>query len=1045
MKIDGFHIDGYGVHHDLGVTDLPDGLTIIAGPNEAGKTTLQHFLVGMLFGFTATNRPDHHAPLRGGTYGGRLFVTDRTGRPLTIHRGARRSSLHVTGPEGPVPDAELSDLLGGATKDLYQSIFAVHLEELAELKALSDEQVRDRVFSAGVLGAGRTAQRALAQLADERDALLKPGGRSPDKYLIKRLRAQLVEARAELAEVRRASKGLPALTSRLTVLDRDRAQVRAERQVLLAERSLLAAVADLWPAWTDAAEARSELHRLGVVAEVPADARERLARAAARVRDLDEVRESTAQALHEAAAQLEAIVTPGPALAHQPAIAELVAGAPVGRERLATIAELQVRADHLTADLTATLTALGPGCDEAWLADRPERPEAAAELRTRAARVAAAEQHRTHVVELHRRTHAELDDAQAELDAAEAAAAARPAHSVERARQAVDDATALASLVSQHDAAARRVIAAEAADRAPTTGPSLPPFLVPVLLGLGALVVLAGAGAAASGAVIAGSLAALGGLALAAVGVALRRMGATPATAAEPRGDAAATATAELASLDIAIAPLLRSLGLQQRPTITEAASIANRAQQLAAEAQQLHRDRGALDERRHALVERRRRLDERRAAEQADADAELDAATSAWQAWLHDQGLPSSLDAAGAADVLDALASARAAARTLATTRADLQRAQGLHTGYVEQLRTLLERTGLATTADPHRDPMAAVDELRAELAAAQQAQRAVHEATIALDGARRAHDHADARASAAHTELASVLASIGATTLDQAATIVERATQAQELRRTIARAEHDLATVVGANTAQLDAARTLLQQADPIRWRDELHRLGLTLRATDDRVDDLTTEIAHLERERDQLERSADVPTLELRVSDLEAQLVDAVSRWASLTVAHQLVEGTLARYQRERQPEVVTRAAARFEQITGGRYRRLEVRDHEVVAIDHAEREIPAAALSKGSVEQLYLCMRFALAESFARTAPLPLLLDDIIVNADGDRMAKLAETIASVADHHQVFVFTCHDATVELLQGAAPSARLLTLEPSSGARRMGLAAG
>lgn len=35
----------------------------------------------------------------------------------------------------------LADLLGGATRDLYESIFAVHVEELAELKALTDDQV----------------------------------------------------------------------------------------------------------------------------------------------------------------------------------------------------------------------------------------------------------------------------------------------------------------------------------------------------------------------------------------------------------------------------------------------------------------------------------------------------------------------------------------------------------------------------------------------------------------------------------------------------------------------------------------------------------------------------------------------------------------------------------------------------------------------------------------------------------------------------------------------------------------------------------------
>ena len=68
-----------------------------------------------------------------------------------------------------------------------------------------------------------------------------------------------------------------------------------------------------------------------------------------------------------------------------------------------------------------------------------------------------------------------------------------------------------------------------------------------------------------------------------------------------------------------------------------------------------------------------------------------------------------------------------------------------------------------------------------------------------------------------------------------------------------------------------------------------------------------------------------------------------------------------------------------------------------------------------------------MRFALAESYAKTTKLPLLLDDITVNADdldttaeGNRLRRLADTIASVATEQQVLVFTHQQATVDLLQ-------------------------
>ena len=1052
MKIDGFHIDGFGVHHDLSADDLPDGLTIIAGPNEAGKTTLQHFLVGMLFGFTPSNRPDHHAPLRGGAYGGRLLITDPDGRSLTIARSARRSSLRITGPDGPVDDAELHDLLGGATRDLFQSIFAVHIDELAELRALSDDQVRDRVFSAGIIGAGRTAQAALTQLADERDALLKPGGRSPDKYRIKRLRSELIDARSELGAVRRASKGLPAITNRLATLELDRQKLRASRRDHQAERTLLAAVADLWPAWTDAAEARAALDHLGPVPTVSATAGERLARGAERVEDLEGVRQAAELGLAEAEAALAAVPAPGPAAAHRDAIAALVADAPVERARLTAIDDLQARVTQTEADLRDALAHLGPDCDEAWLAARDERPDTGAAMRGAASLVTTAEQQLTHLSELHRRTTIELDDAAAELEAEQALLLQQPRHPVDRVTRAAEDAALLVTLAGQREVAARRLAAAMQPPPTDTAPPADEPARTPTALLVVALVLVAAAAIAlATGATIAGVVAGAGGAILGAAALATRR----PTRVAAPApsaGEASPDVLArELAEIDHELEPVLLALGLATCPSLAEATNLRARADSLAAGSAQLERDLAQLALRQDALAAKRTRHQHRAEAELAEAEATLASARGAWAAWLDAQDLPPHLDPIAAAEILDATTRARAHQRTLDTARADIRRSQAQHLRFTEELDALLAGTSLTVTADPLADPLAAVAELDAQLQRDLLSQRRLEAATVAVDTARRVHDQAAERARQAALELQIVLTELGATDVEEGRALVARAERAEELRRTIAQAERDLTSSVGTVPERLDQARTLLAQADPTRWADEMRRLDHTLSDADDRIDDLTTELAHLTRERDDLERSADVPTWELRVSDLEAQLIEAITRWASLTVAHQLVEGTLARYQRERQPEVVQRAAARFSQITGGRYQRLEVRGQDIIAIDAAAREVPAGALSQGTVEQLYLCMRFALAESYAKTAQLPLMLDDVTVNADdllgddGGRHRRMAEAIASIATEHQVFVFTGHRSTVELLQAASPSARLITLQPSADARRIGLAAG
>jgi uncharacterized protein YhaN len=98
MRLRGWRVDGFGLLHDFYVADLPDGLTVILGPDEAGKTPLLAFIQGVLFGFPGgRKRERQYPPLRGGRHGGRLFI-ETDGPAWTIERYASPAQL---------PDAEV--------------------------------------------------------------------------------------------------------------------------------------------------------------------------------------------------------------------------------------------------------------------------------------------------------------------------------------------------------------------------------------------------------------------------------------------------------------------------------------------------------------------------------------------------------------------------------------------------------------------------------------------------------------------------------------------------------------------------------------------------------------------------------------------------------------------------------------------------------------------------------------------------------------------------------------------------------------------------
>ncbi|HWJ64290.1 MAG TPA: AAA family ATPase [Acidimicrobiales bacterium] len=1031
MRIDGWHIDGYGVHADLGVNDLDGGLTIIAGPNESGKTTLQHFLVGMLFGFTAVNRPDHHPALRGGTYGGRLFVTDDDGQRLTIHRGARKSSLRVTHADGSPYEGDLADVLGGASKELFQSVFSVHLDDLAQLRALTEDQVRDRVFSAGILGAGRSAQVALTQLGGERDVLLKPNGRG-ERYRIKELRAQLAAARLRLDEAKRESSALPAHLRQLELLADRAGTLSADAEALRADLALVTAVTELWPRWSAATDARHQLDQIGTVPTLPADAPARLHTAIERHRAAADAATRAADELTGAEQHLASLDAPVLDTAAIDRIERLARQVDGERERARRIGELAARLDQQRIELDQDLAVLGGGRDLAWLEARPAGASDASGLRQAAAAVADARNEVRDATRAADQLATELAVEAADLDRAEAALADLPTLRPADATAGLDAANALAALATQREVAVRRLDDARARRDAALADATTSSGSPAALLAAAGVALVAGAALLALGQpTIGGALLALAA-AVGTIGFVQRSRAATPAPTADL--DAVIDLAADdVRRIDTDLAGPLATLRLDVVPSASDAAGIRAHAERVAASAQHADEQRTRVAADRAGLQDRTTRRTESAHRRSEAAHAQLQATEAAWGEWLAGHDLPLDLDPAGAAEFLSSIDRARGVARHLAVTESDLQAQRTAAAAFAAEVAELVGHlTQLGDLGEPDVDPVTVVDRL-ATRAAGQRAlllQIADGQATVERAGV------AERRAGRARADAADALAielhAIGATTVDDALATLDRVAAATELRAAIDDAEARLDAAAGSAEDRRTRALELLAAADPAAWADQTRTLRRRLaEATDDR-DRCLHDQAAVRSEVDKLMTSADVPTCELRVSGIEAQLVEAVTTWASLSLAHQMVEGTLAKYQRERQPDVVKRAAALFTHVTGGDYVRLEVRDNDVFAIDHAEREVPAHLLSQGAREQLYLCMRVALAESFSKTTPLPLLLDDITVNADARRQQQLTDLLVTVSDTQQVFAFTCHDTVVDQLRQLRPEARVITLQ-------------
>jgi uncharacterized protein YhaN len=178
--------------------------------------------------------------------------------------------------------------------------------------------------------------------------------------------------------------------------------------------------------------------------------------------------------------------------------------------------------------------------------------------------------------------------------------------------------------------------------------------------------------------------------------------------------------------------------------------------------------------------------------------------------------------------------------------------------------------------------------------------------------------------------------------------------------------------------------------------------------------------------------LESSADLGAARQELAVLEGRAHALARTWATTALAGRLLAETRRRYERERQPDVVKSAQAYFRHITNGRYERITAPpgDASVRVETNSGDQLMPSELSRGTVEQLYLALRFGLIEEFARHAePLPVVMDDILVNFDEARTERAASAIGELAGTHQVIFFTCREDTARALDPSGERTRTL----------------
>ncbi|MGN7300472.1 AAA family ATPase [Ferdinandcohnia sp. SAFN-114] len=198
MKIIGIQVYGYGKLENLELGELSPHLQVFFGQNEAGKSTLMSFIHSILFGFpTKQQNEQRYIPKAGAKYGGKLILqTDEYGTIL-IERlpGKATGEVSVFMPDGSVYGEEfISELFQGMDKNLFKNVYSFNIHGLQGVHNLKREDVGRFLFSAGTIGTDALLE-LQTKLVKEMDGLYKPKGKNPP------LNMELIRLKEEHAKV----------------------------------------------------------------------------------------------------------------------------------------------------------------------------------------------------------------------------------------------------------------------------------------------------------------------------------------------------------------------------------------------------------------------------------------------------------------------------------------------------------------------------------------------------------------------------------------------------------------------------------------------------------------------------------------------------------------------------------------------------------------------------------------------------------------------------------------------------------------------------
>lgn len=1005
MKLHEIYVDGFGVWHDLRLRELSSGVTVLYGPNEAGKTTLMHFLRAMLYGVTQERRERYLPPREGGNPGGSLGLLTDDG-PLRAERYVERGDddrgrVTVTLPDGEQQgDRLLREALESVDERTYCNVFAIGLDEINELGALEGAEAARWIYRL-TSGLDRVSLYDVIQgLRASRKKLLDvPGEPSVISDLLKKRDRLGVQIDELTLDARRYSK----LAVEIDEIDAQTDQLQGDLKETERRARRIEIALGLKPLWAERERVIEDRLRFEGLPELGDKPLERLdalnAKAEEHQRQRDRLRGQRRElhkemqdlgvneALVRSCCRLDALGEQQDwlhALEHQSAelgeeVERLDARVEAETARLAKLWRHKPSpeaAPELDDDMLAVITPAGDAVREAERLVGESRRELEA-LRGN-------ERH---------------FDAQLEGALTSSEKLGLP-NNIEEAGELVSTLRRRLQAEQKVEQMRRQVERLEAERDRLIEAQVLPIELYTLLT----------AGFAIASIVLCwwwiASVSVGGWWLLALFGGGLCWY--LRFQMEENRANELQACQQQLAAAEQQVRSALSDQGVLDEELPLKEGSVVVRLQ---------HAEKHLEELERMLPVEAERRKASQKTASAEEffksAKEELVAAEKEWKSTLRSVGLPDETTAAEI-EKLSGQYQGLAEMRSRAEVKQDeIERCEREHEKLSKRIIAIAEEADLVLEEAELPDQLEHLLSERRLQQGRIDHRKKLRERSKELKEKEQKHASHAERIESDRQSLFGMARVDGEQAFRQVVADLEEAAKLDEKRGRLTR---EIAAAIGASGTEADYLE-LMSREGALRLDGTWAELTAEHEAYEKQLRELAVRRVALEKERTEMVEDNELADKQVEVDLIDAQIAEAKERWRERAAVGAMLELIRSDYEEHRQPETLIEASKYLDRLTRGRYPRVwtPLAD-DVLLVDNEDGEsLPVESLSRGTREQLYLSVRMALVAMYARRGvQLPMILDDVLVNFDDGR-ARIAAAVMSefAADGHQILLFTCHD--------------------------------